>query len=419
MQLPDLSAADTSPKLLLHNAAHWGSEVALREKEYGIWHVYSWADSRRAGARSWRWACWRSASSAATWSAIIGRNRPHWLWAELAAHSVGAMSLGIYEDALGKEVAVPARAMPRPGSPSSRTRSRPTSSWRSRASCRALRWIVYNDARGMRKYHDPRLLSREQLIERGQGAPAGALRAGGRRGQGRRGRGPLHDLGHDRPPQARDAPASRRCSSTSPPICAPSRASRPTSTSRSCRCPGSSSRSTSSLMSLLCADPGQFPGGRAHGRSRICARSGRPTCCSRRASGSRSRPTSTPACSTPTGSAARSSRGAVDARRRRRSTTGRRSWLADWLLFDALRDRLGLSRVKSAATGGSALGPDTFRFFLAMGVPLRQLYGQTETLGAYTIQTRRRARLRQLGPAVRRHRDPHRRARRHRASVRS
>jgi long-chain acyl-CoA synthetase len=65
---------------------------------------------------------------------------------------------------------------------------------------------------------------------------------------------------------------------------------------------------------------------------------------------------------------------------------GRRSRLADWLLFGVLRDRLGFSRVKSAATGGSALGPDTFRFFLAMGVPLRQLYGQTETIGAYTLQ---------------------------------
>jgi long-chain acyl-CoA synthetase len=66
---------------------------------------------------------------------------------------------------------------------------------------------------------------------------------------------------------------------------------------------------------------------------------------------------------------------------------GSRSWFADLALFDTLRDRLGLSRVKSAATGGSALGPDTFRFFLAMGVPLRQLYGQTEAAGAYTIQT--------------------------------
>src|SRR4029450_3330327 len=33
------------------------------------------------------------------------------------------------------------------------------------------------------------------------------------------------------------------------------------------------------------------------------------------------------------------------------------------------------------------LRPDPFRFFLAMGVPLRQLYGQTEAAGAYTIQT--------------------------------
>ena len=39
-----------------------------------------------------------------------------------------------------------------------------------------------------------------------------------------------------------------------------------------------------------------------------------------------------------------------------------------------------------AATGGSALGPDIFKFFLAMGVPLHQLYGQTELCGAYTLQ---------------------------------
>jgi len=64
---------------------------------------------------------------------------------------------------------------------------------------------------------------------------------------------------------------------------------------------------------------------------------------------------------------------------------GERSPVARWLLFRALQDRLGFGRLRSAATGGSALGPDTFRFFQAMGVPLRQLYGQTETTGAYTI----------------------------------
>ena len=65
---------------------------------------------------------------------------------------------------------------------------------------------------------------------------------------------------------------------------------------------------------------------------------------------------------------------------------GSRHRLADLLVFSALRDRLGFSRLKSAATGGAALGPDTFRFFLAMGVPLKQLYGQTEAAGAYTLQ---------------------------------
>ena len=64
---------------------------------------------------------------------------------------------------------------------------------------------------------------------------------------------------------------------------------------------------------------------------------------------------------------------------------GQRSTLANLLLFRALRDRLGFTRLRSAATGGAALGPDTFKFFQAMGVPLRTLYGQTELLGAYTL----------------------------------
>src|SRR6201992_1195490 len=72
---------------------------------------------------------------------------------------------------------------------------------------------------------------------------------------------------------------------------------------------------------------------------------------------------------------------------------GRHSTIADLLLFRALRDRLGFTRLRSAATGGAALGPDTFKFFQAMGVPLRTLYGQTETLGAYTLHP-----TREVGP---------------------
>ena len=55
--------------------------------------------------------------------------------------------------------------------------------------------------------------------------------------------------------------------------------------------------------------------------------------------------------------------------------------LADWLIFAELRDHLGLRFLKRAYTGGAALGPDVFRFFHALGVNLKQIYGQTEASG--------------------------------------
>jgi long-chain acyl-CoA synthetase len=56
-------------------------------------------------------------------------------------------------------------------------------------------------------------------------------------------------------------------------------------------------------------------------------------------------------------------------------------FLAYSLVFKKLRDHLGLTRVRNAYTGGAAMGPDHFRFFHAMGVNLKQIYGQTEIAG--------------------------------------
>lgn len=58
-----------------------------------------------------------------------------------------------------------------------------------------------------------------------------------------------------------------------------------------------------------------------------------------------------------------------------------RYFLADWLVFQMLKDHLGLRHLKRAYTGGAALGPDVFRFFHALGVNLKQIYGQTEASG--------------------------------------
>ena len=53
--------------------------------------------------------------------------------------------------------------------------------------------------------------------------------------------------------------------------------------------------------------------------------------------------------------------------------------LGEWLVAGPIKDQMGLSRVRNAFTGGEAIGEDTFIFYRALGVQLRQLYGQTES----------------------------------------
>jgi long-chain acyl-CoA synthetase len=51
---------------------------------------------------------------------------------------------------------------------------------------------------------------------------------------------------------------------------------------------------------------------------------------------------------------------------------------SDLVLLRQLRDRIGLSNAKYAATAGSVLGEDTFKFIVALGINLRQVYGSSE-----------------------------------------
>ncbi|NSL53048.1 AMP-binding protein [Calidifontibacillus erzurumensis] len=55
--------------------------------------------------------------------------------------------------------------------------------------------------------------------------------------------------------------------------------------------------------------------------------------------------------------------------------------IADYLMFSAIRDHLGLLRIKRAYTGGAPLGPDVFKFFHSIGVNIKSIYGQTEVSG--------------------------------------
>ncbi len=60
--------------------------------------------------------------------------------------------------------------------------------------------------------------------------------------------------------------------------------------------------------------------------------------------------------------------------------------LGEFFVYGPVRDQLGLRRARWAYTGGAPLGPDTFRFFRAFGVNLKQVYGSTESTGLVSLQ---------------------------------
>ena len=72
--------------------------------------------------------------------------------------------------------------------------------------------------------------------------------------------------------------------------------------------------------------------------------------------------------------------------------------LGDKLVFAPLRDQLGLSRMRAAYTAGSSLSPDTMRFFHALGVNLKQIYGSTEVAGGATVHRDNDIKFASVGP---------------------
>jgi long-chain acyl-CoA synthetase len=60
--------------------------------------------------------------------------------------------------------------------------------------------------------------------------------------------------------------------------------------------------------------------------------------------------------------------------------------LGEFFAFGPLRDHLGFRRTRYAYTGGAPLGPEIFLFFRAIGINLKQVYGQTEITGVSCVQ---------------------------------
>ncbi|MCC8967984.1 long-chain fatty acid--CoA ligase [Bradyrhizobium sp. Pear76] len=375
--------ADTFPKILRLNAREHGKEIALREKDFGLWREFTWNDYQ-ARTHDFALGMIELGLGRGDVVGIIGDNRPDWVAAEIASHAIGAMSLGLYRDVLDEEASYlltygEARLV------FAEDEEQVDKLLGLADRVPNLKHIVYSDPRGMRKYDDPRLMEASKLVALGRDRAA---------------REPtLYDQLVDATRGEDVAILCTTSGTTANPklaMLSAGRVLRHCATYLTFDPKGPDDEYVSvlplpwimeqiyalgkALLSRMKVNFVEEPDTMMHDFREIA-------------------PTFVLFAPRVWESIAADVRaGVMDASPFKQRlydlgmktglaalAEGKRSILADQLLFRALRDRLGFTRLRSAATGGAALGPDTFKFFQAMGVPLRTLYGQTELLGAYTL----------------------------------
>ncbi|MDP2372537.1 AMP-binding protein [Reyranella sp.] len=375
---------DTLPRLLRHNARTHGADVALREKELGLWKSHSWTDFHDR-ARLWALALRGLGVGKGDVVAIVGDARPDWVAAAIGAHATGALTMGLYQEALESEIdylvdLAEAKVVV------AENEEQVDKMLRAASDAPSVRWIVYCDARGMRKYDDPRLVHRDVLLETARGVAAAEPG--------------LWDSLVDATSGDDPAMLCSTSGTTSNPklvTIASGRFIRHVAIYCDLFRLGPDDEYVSLLpmawigeqfqgiyQPLVCRHKVNF----VENPETVMAdlREIAPTFMflaprvwEQIAADVRAR--------------------IIDASPFKRRMfqwgldlalkaveRGSASWLAQSLVLRALRDRLGFTRLRFASTGGAAMGPDTFKFFMAMGLPMLQLYGQTELAGIYCTQ---------------------------------
>jgi len=97
-------AADTFPKLLIHNAAVRGSRISMRHKDLGIWQSWTWAQVHEE-VRAFSVGLEELGLKRGDKFAVIGSNRPRLYWAMCAGQALGAVPVPIYADSVADEMA--------------------------------------------------------------------------------------------------------------------------------------------------------------------------------------------------------------------------------------------------------------------------------------------------------------------------
>ena len=156
----------TFPRLLLQHAAGRPNAPAMREKEYGIWQAHSWASLATLVEQI---ACGlhQAGLQRGEHMVVIGANRPRLYATMLAAQSLGAVPIPLYQDAVGAECIFPiTNADVRFAIVEDQEQVDKLLEIRDR--CPYLGHIIFDDPRGLRNYAEPGLVWLDQLIAAGQ-----------------------------------------------------------------------------------------------------------------------------------------------------------------------------------------------------------------------------------------------------------
>ena len=92
------------PELLARNVERFGNKPAYREKEYGIWQSWTWAEAA-AEIDAIAIGLLSLGLAEGDFVAVIGRNRPALYWSMVAAQKCGAVPVPIYQDSAAEEMA--------------------------------------------------------------------------------------------------------------------------------------------------------------------------------------------------------------------------------------------------------------------------------------------------------------------------
>jgi long-chain acyl-CoA synthetase len=152
---PALGMSASIPALLARNASQFGSKPAYREKEFGIWQTWTWAevaDEIEAMALGFL----ALGIERGEHVAIIGRNRPALYWSMVAVQKVGGVPVPLYQDAVTEEMAYVLEHC------SARfvvagDQEQVDKVLEVQASVPFIEHIIYHDTRGLRKYDHSKL----------------------------------------------------------------------------------------------------------------------------------------------------------------------------------------------------------------------------------------------------------------------